>query len=77
MSQASRYILRRKGETDESNVETKVLTAEQAEDKDTHFKDPETGVELEEVEKKPLLEWLAETYKRVGPQFLEVLSLSH
>eukprot|EP00884_Botryococcus_braunii_P001701 jgi/Botrbrau1/11531/Bobra.0393s0010.1 len=66
--QASRYILRKKGETDESNVEVKVLTAEQAEDKDTHFKDPETGVELEEVEKKPLLEWLAENYKKFGCQ---------
>lgn len=64
--QAYRYILRKKGETDESNVEIKVLTAEQSEDKDTHFKDPESGVELEEVEKKPLLEWLAENYKKVG-----------
>lgn len=67
--QAFRYILRKKGETDESNVEIKVLTAEQSEDKDTHFKDPESGVELEEVEKKPLLEWLAENYKKVGPRY--------
>jgi peptide chain release factor subunit 1 len=35
--------------------------------KDTsHFKDKESGTDLEVQEKQPLLEWLANNYKKFG-----------
>lgn len=43
----------------------KFLTEEEAAD-DKHFKDEETGVELESVEKTNMLEWLANEYKKFG-----------
>lgn len=46
-------------------AEVKHLTAEQAKDSQ-HFKDKETGAELEVQEKLPLLEWLANNYKKFG-----------
>ena len=33
-----------------------------------HFKDEETGVEFEVLEKEPLIEWLANNYKKYGTQ---------
>lgn len=48
-------------------VEVKYLTAEQAKDT-THFKDKESGTDLEVVEKLALLEWLANNYKKFGCQ---------
>lgn len=41
------------------------LTKEQMED-DKYFRDPETGSELEMIEKIPLVEWFAENYKNFG-----------
>ncbi len=32
----------------------------------SHYKDKETGVELEVQDKQPLLEWLAANYKKFG-----------
>ncbi len=45
----------------------KHLNAEQTKDS-SHFKDKETGAELEVQERMPLLEWLANTYKKFGCQ---------
>lgn len=53
--------------TGNSKIEVKHLTAEQAKDS-SHFKDKETGAELEVQEKIPLLEWLANNYKKFGCQ---------
>ena len=47
--------------------ETKDLTKEQ-ESNEVHYKDKETGAELEVIEKMPLLEWLANNYKKFGCQ---------
>lgn len=41
------------------------LTAEQGKDS-SHFKDKETGAELEVQNKEPLLEWFANGYKKFG-----------
>jgi len=46
-------------------TDVKHLTPEQAKDS-KHFKDKETGQDLEIVERMPLLEWLANNYKRFG-----------
>ncbi|WIA22719.1 hypothetical protein OEZ86_009680 [Tetradesmus obliquus] len=46
-------------------VEVKHLTSEEAKNS-AHFKDKETGGELEVQEKQPLLEWLANNYKKFG-----------
>jgi peptide chain release factor subunit 1 len=46
-------------------ADVKHLTSEQAKDS-AHFKDKETGAELEVTEKQPLLEWLANNYKKFG-----------
>ncbi len=45
----------------------KHLTSEQAKDS-SHFKDKETGAELEVQDRMPLLEWLANQYKKFGCQ---------
>ncbi len=49
-----------------------MLTAEQAKD-GSAFKDKETGAELEVQDKQPLLEWLANNYKKFGCQ-LEIIT---
>ncbi|KAG2443469.1 hypothetical protein HXX76_001824 [Chlamydomonas incerta] len=46
-------------------VEIKLLNAEQAKDL-SHFKDKEAGCDLEVQDKMPLLEWLANNYKKFG-----------
>uniref|UniRef100_A0A7R9V1D5 eRF1/Pelota-like N-terminal domain-containing protein n=1 Tax=Chlamydomonas euryale TaxID=1486919 RepID=A0A7R9V1D5_9CHLO len=46
-------------------VDIKYLTTEQGKDSE-HFKDKETGQELEILDKQPLLEWLANNYKKFG-----------
>ena len=46
---------------------TKELSKEQ-ESNEVHYKDKETGAELEVIEKLPLLEWLANNYKKFGCQ---------
>ena len=38
------------------------------ESNEAHYKDQETGAELEVIEKMPLLEWLANSYKKFGCQ---------
>lgn len=43
----------------------KILTEEQMED-DSHYKDAETGIDLEKKEVKTLVEWLTENYKNFG-----------
>lgn len=50
-----------------STGEQKVLhlTPEQ-ENNDTHFHDPETGIELEVTDKQSLVEWIANNYKNYG-----------
>jgi len=48
------------------------LNSEQEKDK-THFMDQETGVELELEENMPLLEWLANNYKKFGAA-LEIIT---
>jgi peptide chain release factor subunit 1 len=53
--------------TGTGKIEVKHLTSEQAKDQ-SHFKDKETAAELEVQEKLPLLEWLANNYKKFGCQ---------
>ena len=48
------------------------LNSEQEKDK-THFMDKESGVELELEDNMPLLEWLANNYKRFGAA-LEIIT---
>ncbi|PNH10769.1 Eukaryotic peptide chain release factor subunit 1-2, partial [Tetrabaena socialis] len=48
-----------------SKTEVKLLNAEQAKDT-SHFKDKEAGCDLEVQDKMPLLEWLANSYKKFG-----------
>merc|ERR1711915_349100 len=48
------------------------LNSEQEKDK-THFMDQETGVELELEENMPLLEWMANNYKKFGAA-LEIIT---
>lgn len=58
----NRYVLKNHSSDEEVVLQ---LTPEQERDK-TYFVDKETGVELELVEKCPLLEWLANEYKTFG-----------
>ncbi|KAJ9522534.1 hypothetical protein QJQ45_008389 [Haematococcus lacustris] len=48
-----------------AKIEIKHLTSEQAKDTQ-HFKDKESGSDLEVQDKQPLLEWLAANYKKFG-----------
>jgi peptide chain release factor subunit 1 len=43
------------------------LTKEQEADK-SHFRDEKTGADLETVEQEPLVEWMANNYKRFGAE---------
>ena len=52
-------------QTQEEHI--KMLTPEEEAD-DSNFKDKETGVELETIEKGSMLEWLANEYKKFGCQ---------
>ncbi|EFN59039.1 hypothetical protein CHLNCDRAFT_29482 [Chlorella variabilis] len=45
--------------------EVKYLTKEQ-ETESKHFKDPATNIDLEVTDKQPMLEWLANSYKKFG-----------
>ena len=58
----NRYVLKNHNTDEEVTLQ---LTPEQEKDK-TYFIDRETGVELELIDKCPLLEWLANEYKRFG-----------
>ena len=58
----NRYVLKNHNTDEEVTLQ---LTPEQEKDK-TYFVDKETGVELELVDKCPLLEWLANEYKKFG-----------
>merc|ERR1719446_1180185 len=64
-----RYVLKNHG-----NDEEKILHLNQDQEKDkTHFMDQETGVEMELEENMPLLEWLANNYKKFGAA-LEIIT---
>uniref|UniRef100_A0A7S4MAW8 Eukaryotic peptide chain release factor subunit 1 n=1 Tax=Odontella aurita TaxID=265563 RepID=A0A7S4MAW8_9STRA len=58
----SRYVLRNSS-TGEENV---LHLSKEQEANENFFHDPETGVELEVVEKEILVEWLANNYKNYG-----------
>lgn len=58
----SRYVLRNPS----SGVEKVIHLTQEQEKDDTHFRDPETGSELETVEKETLVEWFANNYKKFG-----------
>lgn len=58
----NRYVLKNHSSDEDIVLQ---LTPEQEKDK-THFVDKMTGVELELVDKCPLLEWLANEYKTFG-----------
>jgi peptide chain release factor subunit 1 len=58
----SRIVLRNTSTSEEKIL---FLNKEQ-EGNDNLFRDPETGVELETVEKEPLVEWFANNYKQFG-----------
>uniref|UniRef100_A0A7S1B6T2 Eukaryotic peptide chain release factor subunit 1 n=1 Tax=Corethron hystrix TaxID=216773 RepID=A0A7S1B6T2_9STRA len=58
----SRYVLRN---TSSGEQHINHINKEQ-EGNDSMFKDPETGVELEVVEKEPLVDWMANSYKNFG-----------
>ncbi len=62
--QVNRITLRNTVTGDENIV---TLSKEQ-EANEAHYKDKETGAELEVIEKMPLLEWLANSYKKFGCQ---------
>jgi len=58
----NRYVLRNSSSGDERIIH---LTPEQ-EKNESFFHDPESGVELEVVEKEAMVEWLANHYKDYG-----------
>jgi hypothetical protein len=62
--QVNRITLRNKENDEESIVH---LSKEQEAD-EAHYKDSETGAELEVIDKLPLLEYLANSYKKFGCQ---------
>mmetsp|Transcript_1935 Transcript_1935/g.2290 ORF Transcript_1935/g.2290 Transcript_1935/m.2290 type:complete len:424 (+) Transcript_1935:82-1353(+) len=49
-----------------SSEETTVHLSKEQQDNENHFHDPETGVELEVIEKESLVEWFANNYKQFG-----------
>jgi len=58
--------------------EEKVLVLRPGEEKKASlFQDPETGVELEVIEKEPLVDWLAEHYKDFGASLEFITDKSH
>jgi len=57
-----RYVLRNQTTSEEKVLH---LTADQEHD-ESHFRDPESGTELETIEKEPFVEWLANNYKNYG-----------
>jgi len=57
-----RFILRNSS-TGENTI---VHLNKEQESNDTHFHDTETGVELEVIEKEPLVEWFANNFKNFG-----------
>ncbi|EEC50180.1 predicted protein [Phaeodactylum tricornutum CCAP 1055/1] len=57
-----RYVLRNQTTGEEKVIH---LTQEQESD-DSHFRDSETGTELETVEKETFVEWMANNYKSFG-----------
>lgn len=60
--ETQRYVLRN---TQTSEEIVKHMNKQQELD-DSNFRDKETGVELETVEKEPLVEWFANNYKQFG-----------
>ena len=62
--ETQRYTVR-----DKSTQEEKILhLSKEAEQNDQHLRNPETGQELEVLDKIPLVEWFAEEYKEKGCQ---------
>lgn len=49
-----------------TSVEAVVHLTKQQEEDDNNFREPGTGVELEIIEKEPLVEWFANNYKLFG-----------
>jgi peptide chain release factor subunit 1 len=60
--EVNRYVLRNQSTSEETVIH---LLPDQ-ERNDEHFRDAETGTELETIEKEPLVEWMAENYKSFG-----------
>jgi len=60
--EVNRYVLRNQSTSEETVLH---LTQEQ-EKNETYFRDPESGTELETVEKEAFVEWLANNYKNFG-----------
>jgi peptide chain release factor subunit 1 len=58
----NRYVLR----NTQTGVEKIIHLNKQQEQEDSHFRDAESGVELETVDKEPLVEWFANNYKNFG-----------
>jgi peptide chain release factor subunit 1 len=57
-----RFVLRNQATSEEKVIH---LNKDQ-ESNDDHFRDAETGAELETIEKEPLVEWMADNYKSFG-----------
>lgn len=60
--EVNRYVLRNQSTSEETVIH---LLPDQ-ERNDEHFRDVETGTELETIEKEPLVEWMANNYKSFG-----------
>lgn len=58
----NRYVLRNQSTSEERVIH---LNPEQEKD-DNNFRDPNTGGELEVIDKEPLVEWMANNYKSFG-----------
>jgi len=59
-------IQRYKVRNTQTGEESVLHLSKEQETEDKHFRDKETGVELETIEKTPLVEWFAENYKDYG-----------
>ena len=70
----STFFLQRVTLKNHSTGEEKILFLNSEQEKDkTHFMDQDSGVELELEDNMPLLEWLANNYKRFGAA-LEIIT---
>lgn len=60
--EVQRYVLRNQT----TSVETVLHLTKEQENDESLFRDPESGTELETIEKEPFVEWLANNYKNFG-----------
>merc|ERR1712008_247006 len=59
-----RHVLR--NPNDGTTSVTHVLNNKDSKNNDDHMKDPDTGAEMDVIEREPLVDWMANNYKNFG-----------